>query len=58
LTLVPLALAGAVTLEVCALIIELRERRRIAATLGVGVAFKIYYIMAWRAGKPDCCNRA
>ncbi len=25
--------------------------------LGVGVAFKIYYIMAWREGRPICCRR-
>jgi uncharacterized protein len=54
LTLVPLALAGAVTLEVCALAgITLNFANVVALPLllGVGVAFKIYYIMAWRAGK-------
>ena len=25
--------------------------------LGVGVAFKIYYMMAWRAGKTICWPR-
>ena len=54
LTLVPLVLAGAVTLEVCALAgITLNFANVVALPLllGVGVAFKIYYIMAWRAGK-------
>jgi uncharacterized protein len=54
LTLVPLILAGAVTLEVCALAgIALNFANVVALPLllGVGVAFKIYYIMAWRAGK-------
>lgn len=54
LTLVPLILAGAVTLEICALAgIALNFANVIALPLllGVGVAFKIYYIMAWRAGK-------
>jgi uncharacterized protein len=54
LTLVPLLLAGAVTLEVCVLIgLALNFANIIALPLllGVGVAFKIYYIMAWRAGK-------
>jgi uncharacterized protein len=54
LTLAPLVLAGAVTLEVCALAgITLNFANVVALPLllGVGVAFKIYYIMAWRAGK-------
>ncbi len=54
LTLVPLLLAGAVTLEICALAdIALNFANVVALPLllGVGVAFKIYYIMAWRAGK-------
>jgi predicted RND superfamily exporter protein len=54
LTLAPLVLAGAVTLEVCALAgIGLNFANVVALPLllGVGVAFKIYYIMAWRAGK-------
>jgi uncharacterized protein len=54
LTLVPLVVAGAVTLEVCAIIeLPLNFANIIALPLllGVGVAFKIYYIMAWRAGK-------
>jgi hopanoid biosynthesis associated RND transporter like protein HpnN len=54
LTLIPLLLAGVLTLEICALIgLSLNFANIIALPLllGVGVAFKIYYIMAWRAGK-------
>jgi hopanoid biosynthesis associated RND transporter like protein HpnN len=54
LTLIPLALAGVVTLEVCVLIgLQLNFANIIALPLllGVGVAFKIYYIMAWREGQ-------
>ena len=56
LTLVPLLLAGVVTLEICVLIgLKLNYANIIALPLllGVGVAFKIYYIMAWRAGLTD-----
>ena len=54
LTLVPLLLAGVVTLEICVAIgLQLNFANIIAlpVLLGVGVAFKIYYIMAWRAGQ-------
>jgi uncharacterized protein len=54
LTLIPLVLAGVVTLEICALIgLKLNFANIIALPLllGIGVAFKIYYIMAWRAGQ-------
>jgi hopanoid biosynthesis associated RND transporter like protein HpnN len=56
LTLVPLLLATVVTLELCvALDLPLNFANIIALPLllGVGVAFKIYYIMAWRAGQTD-----
>ncbi|HEX4411056.1 MAG TPA: MMPL family transporter [Xanthobacteraceae bacterium] len=56
LTLVPLVLAGVVTLEVCVLIgLPLNFANIIALPLllGVGVAFKIYYIMAWREGQTN-----
>jgi len=56
LTLVPLILAGVVTLEVCVLIgLPLNFANIIALPLllGVGVAFKIYYIMAWREGQTN-----
>ena len=54
MTLVPLLLAGVVTMEICVIIgLPLNFANIIALPLllGVGVAFKIYYIMAWRAGK-------
>ena len=54
LTLVPLILAGVITLEICVLIdLPLNFANIIALPLllGVGVAFKIYYVMAWRAGQ-------
>ena len=56
LTLVPLLVAIVVTLEVCVLIgLQLNFANIIALPLllGVGVAFKIYYIMAWRAGERN-----
>jgi hopanoid biosynthesis associated RND transporter like protein HpnN len=56
LTLIPLALAGVVTLEICVLIgLQLNFANIIALPLllGVGVAFKIYYITAWRAGQTN-----
>jgi hypothetical protein len=56
LTLAPLLLAGVLTLEICVLIgLPLNFANIIAlpVLLGVGVAFKIYYIMAWRAGQTD-----
>jgi hopanoid biosynthesis associated RND transporter like protein HpnN len=54
LTLLPLLVAGIVTLELCVVLdLPLNFANIIALPLllGVGVAFKIYYIMAWRAGK-------
>jgi hopanoid biosynthesis associated RND transporter like protein HpnN len=54
LTLVPLLLAGVVTLEVCVLdglALNFANIIALPLLLGVGVAFKIYYVMAWRAGK-------
>jgi uncharacterized protein len=56
LTLVPLIVAGLIALEACVLIgLPLNFANIIALPLllGVGVAFKIYYIMAWRAGQTD-----
>jgi len=55
LTMIPLLVSSLVTLEACVLLgIELNFANIIALPLllGVGVAFKIYYIMAWRAGHP------
>ena len=54
LTLVPLLLAGVVTLEICVLdgfSLNFANIIALPLLLGVGVAFKIYYTMAWRAGK-------
>lgn len=56
LTLVPLILAGLVTLEVCVLIqmpLNFANIIALPLLLGVGVAFKIYYIMAWRTGQTN-----
>jgi hypothetical protein len=56
LTLVPLLLAGVVTLEFCVLIgmpLNFANIIALPLLLGVGVAFKIYYIMAWRAGQTN-----
>ena len=56
LTLVPLLVAAVFTLEVCALLdFPLNYANIIAlpVLLGVGVAFKIYYVMAWRSGQSD-----
>ncbi|HUC11853.1 MAG TPA: MMPL family transporter [Stellaceae bacterium] len=54
LTLVPLLVAGIVTLELAvALGMRLNFANIIALPLllGVGVAFKIYYMLAWRSGR-------
>ena len=56
LTLVPLLLAGVVTLELTVLFgLPLNFANIIALPLllGVGVAFKIYYVLAWRAGETS-----
>ena len=56
LTLVPLLVAGAVTMEIMVLLGEPLNFANVIALpllLGVGVAFKIYYIMAWRTGRTD-----
>src|SRR5919197_4549833 len=56
LTIIPLLMAGVVTMELMVLLgMKLNFANIIALPLllGVGVAFKIYYIMAWRAGQTD-----
>ena len=56
LTLVPLMVAIVVTLEICVAVgLQLNFANIIALPLllGVGVAFKIYYVMAWRAGETN-----
>jgi hopanoid biosynthesis associated RND transporter like protein HpnN len=61
LTLAPLLLAGAVTLEICVLdglALNFANIVALPLLLGVGVAFKIYYIMAWRAGKTGLLQSA
>jgi hopanoid biosynthesis associated RND transporter like protein HpnN len=61
LTLIPLIVAAAVTLEICALTgFPLNYANIIAlpVLLGVGVAFKIYYILAWRRGQTDFLQSA
>ena len=55
-TLIPLLVAGLVTLEICALTnFQLNYANIIAlpVLLGVGVAFKIYYVTAWRRGESN-----
>ncbi|UQR66081.1 MMPL family transporter [Bradyrhizobium sp. C-145] len=56
MTLVPLLVAGAVTLEICVLVgLPLNFANIVAfpLLLGVGVAFKIYYVVAWRSGRTN-----
>jgi uncharacterized protein len=56
LTLVPLLVAGAVTLEICVLIdlpLNFANIVALPLLLGIGVAFKIYYVTAWRAGRTN-----
>jgi hypothetical protein len=55
-TLTPLLVAGIVTLEICALAkFQLNYANIIAlpVLLGIGVAFKIYYVTAWRRGQSN-----
>jgi hypothetical protein len=56
LTMVPLLVSALVTLELCVVFgISLNFANIIALPLllGVGVAFKIYYVMAWRGGQTE-----
>jgi len=56
LTLIPLVLAGVVTLQLTVLLgmpLNFANIIALPLLLGVGVAFKIYYIMAWREGQTD-----
>jgi hopanoid biosynthesis associated RND transporter like protein HpnN len=55
-TLIPLMVAGLITLEICALAnFQLNYANIIAlpVLLGIGVAFKIYYVTAWRRGESN-----
>ena len=56
LTLIPLLVAAVATLEICALTGFALNYANIIALpvlLGVGVAFKIYYVLAWRKGETN-----
>ena len=56
MTLVPLLLAGFVTMEISVLIgLRLNFANIVAMPLllGIGVAFKIYYVIAWRDGQTE-----
>ncbi|BAM90965.1 putative protein export membrane protein [Bradyrhizobium oligotrophicum S58] len=56
MTLVPLLVAGAVTLEICVLIklpLNFANIVALPLLLGIGVAFKIYYVVAWRGGRTN-----
>jgi hypothetical protein len=56
LTLIPLTVAGVVTMELCVVIgmpLNFANIIALPLLLGVGVAFKIYYIMAWREGQTN-----
>jgi hypothetical protein len=56
LTLVPLVLAAVVTLQLSVIVgmpLNFANIIALPLLLGVGVAFKIYYIMAWRSGQTN-----
>ncbi|MGJ4905837.1 MMPL family transporter [Bradyrhizobium sp. HKCCYLS2058] len=56
MTIVPLLVAGAVTLEICVLIklpLNFANIVALPLLLGIGVAFKIYYVVAWRGGRTN-----
>ncbi|MBN3777671.1 MMPL family transporter [Burkholderia sp. Ac-20345] len=53
-TLVPLLVSGVVTLELCVVLgmpLNFANIIALPLMLGVGVAFKVYFVMAWRAGQ-------
>jgi hypothetical protein len=56
LTLIPLLVAAVATLEICALsgfALNYANIIALPVLLGVGVAFKIYYVLAWRNGETN-----
>jgi hopanoid biosynthesis associated RND transporter like protein HpnN len=56
MTLVPLLLAGLLTLEITVLIdmpLNFANIIALPLMLGLGVAFKIYFVMAWRGGTTN-----
>jgi hopanoid biosynthesis associated RND transporter like protein HpnN len=61
LTLIPLIAAALLTLEICGLsgfALNYANIIALPVLLGVGVAFKIYYILAWRRGQTDFLQSA
>ena len=61
LTLTPLLVAALVTLEICGITgFRLNYANIIAfpVLLGIGVAFKIYYVSAWRSGETEFLQSA
>ncbi len=61
LTLTPLLVAALVTLEICGITgFRLNYANIIAfpVLLGIGVAFKIYYVSAWRRGETEFLQSA
>lgn len=60
-TLVPLLVSALVTLEICAaagIALNFANIIALPLLLGVGVAFKIYYVIAWRNGQSDFLQSA
>jgi uncharacterized protein len=56
LTLAPLIVAAAVALELCVIFgmpLNFANIIALPLLLGIGVAFKIYYITAWRSGETN-----
>jgi uncharacterized protein len=56
LTLLPLIVAGVVTLELCVafgMALNFANIIALPLLLGIGVAFKIYYVVGWRAGQTQ-----
>lgn len=56
LTLAPLALSGLVTLGICVatgLALNFENIIALPLLLGIGVAFNIYFVTAWRAGRGE-----
>ncbi|WP_206996506.1 MMPL family transporter [Trinickia mobilis] len=55
-TLIPLLVSAVVTLELCVVFhmpLNFANIIALPLMLGVGVAFKIYFVMAWRAGQTS-----
>lgn len=60
-TLVPLVVAATLTLEICALsgfALNYANIIALPVLLGIGVAFKIYYVTAWRRGQVNFLQSA